>query len=84
MRKNGLCNNCFARGHLAKTFEMPSFCRVKGCKFKHSTFLHPKGNANEKKDNAVKTFQYYAECILNVQLFNFIGKKKTEKIRENS
>ena len=55
VRKRGLCNNCFARGHLAKTCEMPSFCRVKGCNFKHSTFLHPKGNANEKRDDAAES-----------------------------
>ena len=50
--KKGLCNNCFARGHLAKMCEMPSFCRVKDCNFKHSTFLHPKGNTNEKRNDA--------------------------------
>ena len=35
VRKKGLCNICFARGHLAKMCEMPSFCRVKDCNFKH-------------------------------------------------
>ena len=54
MRKSGCCNNCFARGHLAKTCEMPSFCRVKSCNFKHSTFLQPKGNTNEKRDDAAE------------------------------
>ena len=45
VRMKGLCENCLTRGHLAKTCEMPSFCRVKGCDFKHSTFLHPQSNA---------------------------------------
>ena len=52
VRKKGLCNNCFARGHLAKTCEMSSFCRVKDCNFKHSTFLHPKTNTNQKRNDA--------------------------------
>ena len=58
LRKKGLCNNCFARGHLAKTCDMPSLCRVKDCNFKHSTFLHPKaGNAYEKRDHATEPLE---------------------------
>ena len=59
VRKKGLCNNCFARGHLAKTCEMPSFCRVKDCNFKHSMFLHTKINTNEKRNDA-------ADPLMNV------------------
>ena len=51
VRKKGLCDICLARGHIAKMCEMPSFCRVKGCEFKHSTFLHPQSNGNEKGDD---------------------------------
>ena len=54
VRMKGLCDNCLTRGHLAKTCEMPSFCRLKGCDFKHSTFLHPQSNANEQKDDTTK------------------------------
>ena len=57
VRMKGLCDNCLTRGHLAKTCEMPSFCRVKGCDFKHSTFLHPQSNANEQKDDTTKPTQ---------------------------
>ena len=54
VRMKGLCDNCLTRGHLAKTFEMPSFCQVKGCDFKHSMFLHPQSNTNEQKDDTTK------------------------------
>ena len=35
-----LCDNCLTPGHVAKSCEKTSFCKIEGCKFKHSTFLH--------------------------------------------
>ena len=35
-----LCDNCLTPGHVAKSCEKASFCKIEGCKFKYSTFLH--------------------------------------------
>ncbi|XP_028402120.1 uncharacterized protein LOC114525110 [Dendronephthya gigantea] len=42
VRKRGLCDNCLFQGHVAKSCPKPSFCKVAGCQFKHSTYLHPR------------------------------------------
>lgn len=36
-----LCSNCLSPGHFVRTCQKDSFCKVKGCSSKHSTFLHP-------------------------------------------
>lgn len=36
-----LCSNCLSPGHFVLTCQKESFCKVKGCTSKHSTFLHP-------------------------------------------
>ena len=40
-RAKGLCNNCLVTGHVVRDCPKDSFCKVDGCKSKHSTFLHP-------------------------------------------
>ena len=47
-----LCRNCLVSGHLVKNCPKDSFCKVDGCRVKHSTFLHPivnKGNFQQQK-----------------------------------
>ena len=41
-----LCSNCLTPGHFVRDCPKESFCRVQGCIGKHSTFLHPRSNAN--------------------------------------
>ena len=48
----GLCRNCLVSGHFVKDCPKDSFCKVDGCRVKHSTFLHPivnKGNVQQQK-----------------------------------
>ena len=40
VRAKGLCINCLVSGHFVQDCPKPSFCRIQGCKRKHSTFLH--------------------------------------------
>ena len=40
-REKELCYNCLIPGHYAAVCPKTSFCKVDGCKDKHSTFLHP-------------------------------------------
>ncbi|KAK3729480.1 hypothetical protein QZH41_019941, partial [Actinostola sp. cb2023] len=40
-KAKGLCNNCLVSGHVVRECPKESFCKVDGCKSKHSTFLHP-------------------------------------------
>ena len=51
VRRRGICDNCLARGHLARSCDKSSFCRVQGCEVKHSTFLHPPTRADEQRGN---------------------------------
>ena len=44
-----LCNNCLLTGHYVRSCAKQSFCKVPECTGKHSTFLHPKSNADVKK-----------------------------------
>ena len=58
VRKNGLCDNCLFRGHIAKNCPKASFCKVTGCSKKHSTYLHPQSvnldDADEKQSENKK------------------------------
>ncbi len=40
-----LRNNCLLPGHFVRACTKPSFCKVPECTGKHSTFLHPRNNA---------------------------------------
>ena len=42
-----LCINCLHPGHFVNTCQRESFCKVKGCNSKHSSFLHPINIRNE-------------------------------------
>ncbi|KAK3754770.1 hypothetical protein QZH41_007277 [Actinostola sp. cb2023] len=54
--KKGICGNCLVSGHAVSSCPKPSFCKVEGCKAKHSTYLHPKVvNSDEKKPTDNKT-----------------------------
>ena len=39
-RRNGLCDNCFKRGHISSFCRLNSSCTIKDCKRKHHTLLH--------------------------------------------
>ena len=41
VREKELCYNCLVPGHYAVVCPKTSFCKVDGCRDKHSTFLHP-------------------------------------------
>ncbi|XP_068675732.1 uncharacterized protein [Montipora foliosa] len=41
-----LCINCLTPGHFVRLCKRQSFCKVKGCTSKHSSFLHPINNEN--------------------------------------
>ena len=49
VKKAGICDNCLTRDHIAGSCDKSSFCRVQGCQFKYSTFLHPQGKADERR-----------------------------------
>lgn len=42
-RRQGLCDNCYNRGHVSKECPRRKFCSIQGCtlRYKHSTLLHP-------------------------------------------
>ena len=40
VRSLKLCDNCLVPGHVARSCNKRSFCKIEGCKYKHSTFLH--------------------------------------------
>lgn len=42
IRTKKLCINCLSDKHFVRSCPKPSFCKVRGCTSKHSTFLHPK------------------------------------------
>ena len=42
VRSLKLCDNCLVPGHVARSCQKRSFCKIDGCKYKHSTFLHRK------------------------------------------
>ena len=53
IRSLKLCDNCLTPGHMAKSCEKASFCKIEGCKFKHSTFLHQRvDSATEEKSKS--------------------------------
>lgn len=59
-----LSDNCLTVGHVARYCEKRNFCKIEGCKVKHSTFLHrkasniteekPKSSQNEKEISATE------------------------------
>lgn len=53
-REKGLCDNCLVAGHMARSCPKDSFCKVEDCKIgrKHSTFLHPKNDSQDKVQNS--------------------------------
>ena len=65
VRANSLCDNCFAPGHFAKSCKKKSFCRVEGCKKKHSSFLHSKSNTTSDS-NPQGEVQGQSNSVLNV------------------
>ncbi|CAB3981723.1 PREDICTED: uncharacterized protein LOC107351089, partial [Paramuricea clavata] len=56
IRSLRLCDNCLTSGHVARSCEKGSFCKIEGCKFKHSTFLHRK-TRNVTTDDKSKSNQ---------------------------
>ncbi|CAB4034694.1 Hypothetical predicted protein [Paramuricea clavata] len=56
VRSLRLCDNCLTSGHVARSFEKASFCKIEGCKYKHSTFLHRK-TRNVTTDDKSKSNQ---------------------------
>ncbi|XP_033127591.1 uncharacterized protein LOC117125239 [Anneissia japonica] len=42
VKEKKICNNCLTIGHFVRLCPKESFCKIDGCKTKHSTFLHPK------------------------------------------
>ena len=49
VRDKKLCGNCLYPGHFIGSCPRGSFCKVKGCTAKHSTFLHPNNVKNDQK-----------------------------------
>ena len=50
-----LCDNCLTSGHVARACQKRSFCKIEGCKFKHSTFLHRKvSNITREKEKSTQ------------------------------
>ena len=47
------CDNCLVPGHVARSCQKSSFCKIDGCKNKHSTFLHRKP-VNTDEDQTAK------------------------------
>ncbi|KAK2566245.1 hypothetical protein P5673_009716 [Acropora cervicornis] len=52
VKDKGLCNNGLTIGHFARRCPKDSFCKVEGCRTKHSTFLHPKRTTNSQSQGA--------------------------------
>ena len=52
VKDKGLCNNCLTIGHFARECPKDSFCKLEGCRAKHSTFLHPKPMTNSQSQSA--------------------------------
>ena len=50
-----LCSNCLFPGHFVRSSQKESFCRVRGCTSKHSTFLDPNINKNSSKNSGENT-----------------------------
>ena len=46
---------CLFPGHFVRSCQEESFCRVRGCTSKHSTFLHPNTNKNSSKNSNENT-----------------------------
>ena len=51
IQESQLCSNCLFPGHFVRSCQKESFCRVRGCTSKHSTFLHPNSNKNSYKNS---------------------------------
>ena len=51
VRERQLCSNCLFPGHFVRSCQKESFCRVRGCTSKHSTFLHQNSNKNSSKNS---------------------------------
>ena len=51
-RERQLCSNCLFPGHFVRSCQKESFCRVRGCTSKHSTFLHPNSNKYSSKNSS--------------------------------
>ena len=43
-----MCHNYLLQGHVVNSCPKQSFCKVPGCRFKHSTFLHPRDYTPDK------------------------------------
>ena len=55
--KNKLCFNCFHPSHRSGNCRLQSFCKVSGCKYKHSSLLHryPQSEDTEPKTPEVRS-----------------------------
>nr|CAB3263162.1 uncharacterized protein LOC104265735 [Phallusia mammillata] len=40
LRQVRLCDNCFVKGHIARTCSLPNSCTIGGCRGKHHNLLH--------------------------------------------
>ena len=49
VKAKNLCMNCLFTGHHARECKKDSFCRINGCRGKHSTFLHQVKSDKESK-----------------------------------
>ena len=54
VRRKGLCDNCLTRGHLARNCPKESFCKVQGCKERHSTYLHENVKTKDEQQHKSK------------------------------
>ena len=50
-----LCINCLNPGHFVHSCQKESFCKVKGCSSKHSSFLHPVNIKNQSNARSLDT-----------------------------
>ena len=49
---NGLCQNCLLPGYFLRVCPKFSFCKITGCKSKHSTCLHQSGNVRRSEQTS--------------------------------
>lgn len=84
VRNKNLCMNCLTPGHFVRNCKKKSFCRVKDCTMKHSTFLHkpasstsqqPSTSSNEPNNN-----QAHNAFTNSVKAFNSIKDRKNPAI----
>ena len=50
VRSKSLCINCLLPGHFVRECPKPSFCKISGCRTKHSTYLHPQRDVREPEE----------------------------------